>query len=153
MDFDYKELSAGDIDRVAGLLNDMYEKNVRRFYSDEGDKSFRKSISAAEIGKRLKKGYRFFLLMEDDELLGGVEFNKKEIQLLFIVEEHRGKGYSRMIVNWMKEFCKEHKLSKKISVKASPNSYTAYDKLGFKAVSEEQEEKGIVFKKMELTIS
>lgn len=152
MDFDYQELSAGDIDRVAGLLNDMYEKNVRRFYSEEGDKSFRKSISAAEIGKRLKKGYRFFLLLEEDELLGGVEFNKKEIQLLFIVEEHRGKGYSRMIVNWLKEFYKKNKLGKKILVKASPNSYTAYNKLGFQPVGDEQEEKGIVFKKMELTI-
>lgn len=152
MHFDYRRLEEDFIPEVADELLDLYEKHVKRYHNEKGDHTFRTFISPKAIAKRLQKGSHFFVVFDGDEWIGGLELEKDQLHQLFVRESHRGKGYSRMLIDWLKSFVKEHNIAKSIWVDATPNSYQAYDKLGFKPESAEREKGGMIRKKMVLKL-
>lgn len=152
MQLTFTDIGAGEYSEVSDFILNMYQHHLKRYYSESGDSAFRKRASADAIKKRVEKGTRLFKIMEDEELVGVVEFDDKTLYQFFIVDEFRGRGYGRMAINWLKSYLEEHKLGKEIVVNATPNAYLAFEKLGFEPKGEENEKGGLVSKKMALKI-
>jgi len=153
MELSYNNIESGQYEQASAFILEMYERHLKRYYTEKGDDEYRKFASASDLEKRAKKGNKIFLVKEDDELVGLMEFDKKKLHQFFIVDEFRGRGYGRMAINWLKEFFKEHKMGKSLDVSASPNAYLAFEKMGFEPVSEESGDHGKVSKLMKLKIA
>lgn len=148
MNLNIQDLNTSELDQFSELIISIYQLHIKRYYSEEGNEDFMKYALESEMLKRIKKGNKIMKVTLGDELIGVFEFDKKNLLILFILDDFRGKGYSRMIINWIKDYMLEHKWGNSITALVSPNAYKAYEKLGFKAANSETEEKGKVLKKM-----
>lgn len=153
MQLTFIDISGNEFSEVSELILNMYEHHLKRYYSDEGDAAFRKRATADSIEQRVQKGARVFKINEGDELVGIIEFDAKVLFQFFVVDEFRGRGYGRMAINWLKSYFVEHKLGTSISVSATPNTYLAFEKLGFEPKGEETNKGGLVSKKMVLKMT
>lgn len=152
MELTFNSIEAGQYEQVSDFVMNMYAHHLKRYYTEKGNEDFEKFASADSFEKRSSKGCRLFLIKEEDELVGLLEFDKKKLHHFFIVDEFRGRGYGRMSINWLKDYFKEHKLGRSLVVESSPNSYLAFEKMGFEPISEESEKMEKVSKKMKLSI-
>ena len=150
MQLTFLDISNNEFSEVSDFVLNMYEHHLKRYYSDDGDASFRKRATANSIKKRVDNGARVFKIMEGEEQVGIIEFDEKILFQFFIVDEFRGRGYGRMAINWLKQYFVERKLGNAITVNATPNAYLAFEKLGFEAKGEENNKGGFVSKKMTL---
>lgn len=152
MELTFNTIEKGQYEQVSEFIINMYAHHLKRYYTEKGDEGYRKFASEKELEKRCKKGNKIFLVKENEELVGLIEFDSKKLHQFFIVDEFRGRGYGRMAINWLKKYFKQQKLGKSLLVESSPNSYMAFEKMGFEPISEETEVGEKVSKKMKLTV-
>ncbi|MGB0430459.1 MAG: GNAT family N-acetyltransferase [Bacteroidia bacterium] len=151
MELNFIKVEDKDFNVVSMLILDMYERHLKRYFSENGDAFYKKNASPNELKLRAAKETYFFMIKEEDELVGLLEFDNKKITQFFIVDEYRGRGYGRMTVNWLKTFYKENKLGNEFYVLASPNAYLGFEKMGFEQVGEEKTDSIFVSKKMRIS--
>lgn len=152
MELTFNSITDKELEAVSELIMNMYNQHLKRYYTEKGDANFTKMASPAELKKKSQNGCFLFIVKEGDDFIGVLEFDKKKLSQFFIVDEFRGRGYGRMTINWLKNYFKEHKLARKISVQASPNAYLAFEKMGFEAGSEEKNDGLLISKTMTLKV-
>ncbi len=150
MELNFIKVQDKDFETVTGLVMDLYNRHLKRYFSEKGDEKFKKTASSKELKKRISKGTHVYLIQEDDELVGMLEFDSKMINQFFIVDEFRGRGYGRMAINWLRDFFSENQLGNEIHVLAFPNAYLGFEKMGFEAVGPEKTDDICVSKKMKI---
>lgn len=136
---------------TARFIKKVYDTAIAPTYSEEGNTEFYKYINAEALEKRLGDDHWMLKAVEGDTLLGIIEIRKNEhLSMLFVDTIHQKQGIGRQLlaeaITKMRELNPEQKT---ISVHATPNALAAYQKLGFHAVSEEQNIHGIKFVSME----
>ncbi len=87
---------------------------------------------------QLNEGYLYYLIQDDQEAdIGYMSIRRRESELflskLYLLKETRGKGFSRLLLEWLKSFARNRSLSKiTLTVHKQNPSVQIYQKLGFR---------------------
>ena len=130
-----------DSDYIISTFEDMYSSNPNFKYTREGFENFKKDINKYENNC----DFGLIYVLEDEkrtELVlymfisfrNGKINNKIIIEKLYIDQEHRNNGYSKLLVNKAKDVAKE-KYIKFIELNTFKSNLEFYEKLGFDTVS------------------
>lgn len=121
------------------IWNEYYPSVIGKDYVDYILLNFQSSSS---IEEDLKKGYEYYLVMEDDAV-GYFSFVLREddlyISKLYLKKDARGKGYLKVIFNYILSYAKENN-RKSIVLNVNKNnksSIAIYEYLGFKIIKDE----------------
>lgn len=113
----------------------------------QNDYMLDKFQSIRAITEQIKKGYQYFLVKDKNDIIGFIAFydRSKDLYLskLYLYKNHRGKGYSRQILNFILDIAKKHGLN---AIELNVNKYNdavfIYEKLGFIRIRAEKNDIG-----------
>jgi predicted GNAT family N-acyltransferase len=149
-----KKFQFGQEKLIFKLINRVYNEYVSIDYREEGNKFFYDWIQPAKIAERQIRQTNIWVAFNDSEMVGMIEIREnKYISLLFVDKNHQGRGIAKKLINKsLKEVIKRDSDIDKFYVHASPYSIPIYKKMGFVETDSMQEENGIKYLPMELTI-
>lgn len=155
--------SEADVRRLAKVAREVWrEANVAFCTPEQVEYMIEKFQSFEAITGQLMHGYRYFLIEEDDEILGyfGVQPQGERLFLskFYILKKNRGRGLFSLGLERMKELCHEEQLQS-IYLTVNRNNRHAYEVYlakDFKVIAEEDNSIGEGFEMndyiMELTL-
>lgn len=120
-------------------------------YSDEGIRSFLDFITDEKLFHSFLRGdYQVMVATDDKQIVGMASVrNRNHLSLLFVDEPYHRRGIGRELLNRFCEYLQKEEGEPYMSVKAAPYAVKFYQKLGFWAVSPEEEVGGIRVTSME----
>jgi GNAT superfamily N-acetyltransferase len=136
------------------LIKKVYDEFVSLDYSDEGNRFFYEWIKPSKIAERQCNQINLWVAFIDSKLIGMIEIrDNKYISLLFIDKEYQGQGIAKKLFDKsLKEIIRRDPKLDKFYVHASPYSIPIYKKMGFIETDNMQEENGMKYLPMEMTI-
>jgi len=154
IDIHIEKFRPGQEDMVYQLIKKVYDEFVAGDYTEEGNKVFYDWIDPARIAERQNCIRCMWIAFSGNKPVGMIEIREnKHISLLFVDKEYQQHGIGRQLFRKALQDCirKDPSLDK-FYVHASPFSIPAYQKLGFIGIDEMQEEFGIKYLPMEITL-
>lgn len=142
------------IEKVAKLADNIWREHYSSIISKEQiDYMLANFQSESAIRNQIsKENYRYYLMENDEELVGYFAVVVEEADLflskLYVAKENRHKGYAGGALDFLKQLAKESNL-KNIYLTVNRNnvsSITAYGKMGFKNAGEINQNIGDGFK-------
>ena len=92
----------------------------------------------------LRGDYQMMVALDEERVIGAASVrNRNHLSLLFVDEEYHRRGVGRTLMKKMTEYLKTEAGERYMSLKASPYAVEFYRKLGFHAVTPEEEISGI----------
>jgi GNAT superfamily N-acetyltransferase len=136
------------------LIKKVYDEFVSIDYSDEGNRFFYEWIKPSKIAERQCNQINLWVAFIDLKLVGLIEIrDNKYISLLFVDKDYQGHGIAKkLFIKSLKEIIQRDPKLDKFYVHASPYSIPIYKKLGFIETDNMQEENGMKYLPMEMTI-
>jgi GNAT superfamily N-acetyltransferase len=136
------------------LIKKVYDEFVSIDYSNEGNRFFYEWIKPSKIAERQRNQINIWIAFIDSKLVGMIEIrDNKYISLLFVDKEYQGKGIAKKLFEKsLKEIIRRDPKLDKFYVHASPYSIPIYKKMGFIETDDMQEENGMKYLLMEMTI-
>jgi GNAT superfamily N-acetyltransferase len=137
------------------LIKKVYDEFVSIDYCEEGNKFFYDWIQPSRIAERQRNQINLWVAFMDLKLVGMIEVrDNKFISLLFVDKDYQGQGIAkRLFDESLKEIIRRDSKLNKFYVHASPYSIPIYKKLGFIETDKMQEENGMKYLPMEMTIN
>ncbi|KPK36871.1 MAG: hypothetical protein AMJ65_15655 [Phycisphaerae bacterium SG8_4] len=147
-------MKSGEQAAVADFVLRVFAEFVGPLYSQEGIAQFKKFACAGALADRFRAGNLFLLAESGQRIIGVIEVRQhSHVGLLFVEKSFQRKGIARELLGRSVEICRKRNPDiQRITVNSSPNAVAAYQKIGFKAVEEEQLQNGMRFVPMELTL-
>ena len=144
----------GEEVELSQLVRRVFEQSVAVLYAPEGVTEFLRFASSEAIGERANENCRVFVAQTAHEICGMVEVrDHQHISMLFVEPEVQRRGIGRSLLRRAIEFCrKENSQLREVTVNSSPNAVEAYGRFGFVVAGPEQEEKGLRFTPMTMTV-
>ncbi len=120
-------------------------------YTEEGIRNFFEFITDDNLYRSFLKGdYQLMVAVDVARILGaGSVRNRNHLSLLFVDENYHHKGVGRALMERLCNYLRTEEGEHYMSLKAAPYAVDFYRKLGFRAVSGEQEYSGIRVTSME----
>lgn len=145
----------GQETEIHKLIKRVYDEFVATDYSDEGNNTFYDWIHPSKIVERQKSQINLWVAFVDSRLVGMIEIrDNMHISLLFVDKKHHGCGIAKGLFHESLKTCIQRDPSlDKFYVHASPFSIPIYKKLGFVETNSMQENHGIKYMPMEMTIN
>ena len=133
------------------LIKNVYDEFVAPDYTEEGNSVFCDWIAPAKIAGRQKDRLSLWVAIDAEKIVGMIEIrNENIVTLLFVDKNYMRRGIARQLFDKARTEClRKNPELDKFCVHASPYSIPAYEKLGFKATDEMQEQYGIKYLPME----
>lgn len=157
MEFDkssvsYHLIKTGEEATVVDLITKVFTEFVAPHFSREGVSEFLKYIDVDEFSKRIISGNRVLVAKTGQKIIGAIEIRDfSHIALFFVEKISQRKRIGTELLQHAIAQCRARKpASGRFTVNASPNAVSAYQKMGFKSVGDEQVKNGICFVPMEL---
>lgn len=133
-----------EIEKVSELAEEIWSEHYAPILSPEKIAyMLNKFLSVEAIKKSIEEGYKFYFVEADGEVIGFISIKlnrprgKMFLSKLYLLKEHRKKGYSRVILDTLEELCEISSLSAIwLTVDRLNPSSEIYKKLGFKTVRE-----------------
>ena len=124
---------------AAKIWRERYDPIVGR---EQNDYMIKKFQSAKAITEQLENGYRYYFLFNEAPV-GFFAFYPRNdamyLSKLYLVKEERGKGYSKKMIEFVKERASEEGLSAiELNVNKYNESVLVYEKLGFIRIRSEK---------------
>jgi GNAT superfamily N-acetyltransferase len=137
--------------QVSEMVAGCFHQFIAPDYSEEGVQEFLKYIDASKIKDRLSHDHFILAAIHQDQIVGVIEVRTfNQISLLFVRQDHQGKGVAKRLFNKSLEICRQNNTqSQTITVNSSPYAVEIYKKLGFHMVDVEKIVHGIRFTPME----
>ena len=137
------------------LIKKVYDEFVSIDYCEEGNRFFYDWIQPSRITERQRNQINLWVAFKDLKLVGMIEIrDNKFISLLFVDKDYQGQGIAkRLFDESLKEIIRRDSKLDKFYVHASPYSIPIYKKLGFIETDKMQEENGMKYLPMEMTIN
>jgi GNAT superfamily N-acetyltransferase len=152
--FRIESYQSGQEIMIHQLIKKVYDEFVSIDYSDEGNRFFYEWIKPSKIAERQCNEINLWVAFIDSKLVGMIEIrDNKFISLLFVDKEYQGQGIAKKLFDKsLKEIIRRDPKLDKFYVHASPYSIPIYKKMGFIEMDNMQEENGIKYLPMEMTI-
>lgn len=148
----YEYLHESEAECVYQLITAVFLDHVAPTCSAQGVAWFFNQVTSSRVTE-LSKGKDSFVLVarEDGKITGMLAIrNANHISLIFVDSLFQGTGIGRRLVEEAIRICKERNPGiNEITVNASPNAETFYERIGFEATDEERSDHGLRFKPME----
>jgi GNAT superfamily N-acetyltransferase len=150
-----KRYQSGQEIMIHQLIKKVYDEFVSLDYSDEGNRFFYEWIKPSTIAERQCNQINLWVAFIDSKLIGMIEIrDNKYISLLFVDKEYQGQGIAKKLFDKsLKEIIRRDPKLDKFYVHASPYSIPIYKKMGFIETDNMQEENGMKYLPMEMTIN
>lgn len=145
---------SGQEKMIHQLIKKVYDEFVSIDNSNEGNRFFYEWIKPSKIAERQCNQINIWVAFIDSKLVGMIEIrDNKYISLLFVDKNHQGCGIAKKLFDIsLKEIIRRDPKLDKFYVHASPYSIPIYKKMGFIETDNMQEENGIKYLPMEMTI-
>jgi GNAT superfamily N-acetyltransferase len=136
------------------LIKKVYDEFVSIDYSEEGNNFFYDWINPSKIAERQRNQKNIWVAFIDSKLVGVIEIrDNKYISLLFVDKEYQGQGIAKKLFDEsLKEIIRRDPKLDKFYVHASPFSIPIYKNMGFIETDNMQEDNGMKYLPMEITI-
>ena len=154
MEFIIQPYQKGQEIEISCLIKKVYDAYVAPDYTDKGNQFFYDWIAPEKIAERQIDKINLHVAITNNQIVGMIEIRDNcNITLLFVDKNHHGKGIARSLFKAALEVCltRDGQLDR-FFVHASPFSIPAYERLGFIATAEMQEEHGIKYLPMEMEL-
>lgn len=114
-------------------------------YSEEGIQNFFDFISDDKLYVSFLRGdYQMMVALDANRVIGAASIrNGNHLSLLFVDEEYHHRGVGSALMKKLFEYLKTEAGERYMSLKAAPYAVNFYRKLGFHAVTPEEEISGI----------
>ena len=127
-----------------GILREHYDPILGKA---QNDCMLEKFQSADAIGHQLESGYQYYFVRVEDRNIGFLAFYPRGeamyLSKLYLLKGERGKGYSRLMVDFVVRNAREASLgSVELNVNKHNDAILAYEKLGFRRVRAEKNDIG-----------
>lgn len=153
-DFVYQQAGENDIDAIYQLVSKVFDEFVAPNYFTEGNQEFYKYLDTDAIRDRLYNNHFIILCKDNEQVAGIIEMrNFDHVSMLFVDKAYQGRGIAKQLLKKALDIaCEQNPQLEEVSVNASPNAVSIYEKLGFSKTTEEQEVHGIRFTPMTLRV-
>jgi GNAT superfamily N-acetyltransferase len=126
---------------VAFPLSKMVAQNIAQIHKDygqEGVSIWQRGYSGCSLVHQIRTRTVFVLLL-DGKVAGMIQCsNKHEIKGFYIATQYIGKGYGRLLFEYLICWLKEEKGIEEVELTSNPRMVPLYEHLGFRIVGEEQ---------------
>ena len=148
-----REATKEDSNGMSSLAIALTEKYLAPEFPESAGKKLIMSMSSDSIARNLESDFSYHVAVNDDEIVGliGIKSNT-HLYHLFVSENHQRDGIARLLWEVAKTQCYENGNKEKIIVNSSLYAKGVYEKLGFVAVSGQQERNGVTTISMEYAI-
>lgn len=150
----YEKYQSGQEEQVYQLIKRVYDEFVAADYTEAGNLFFYDWIEPRRIAERQQHQASLLVARDGSAVIGMIEMrDNNTISLLFVDKDYQGRGIARQLVDHALTMCLQgDPKPAQLFVHASPFSIPVYLKLGFTATDVMQEEHGIKFLPMKMTI-
>jgi GNAT superfamily N-acetyltransferase len=137
------------------LIKKVFDEFVSIDYSEEGNIFFYDWIKPSKIAERQRIQKNIWVAFVDSKLVGVIEIrDNKYISLLFVDKDYQGQGIAKKLFDKsLKEIIRRDPQLDKFYVHASPFSIPVYKNMGFIGTDNMQEDNGMKYLPMEMTIN
>ena len=144
---EYRSVTPGDEDSVHNFISNVFNQLVAPEYSQEGVDEFLRYIQPEALAEHLKTDHFGIMANSGSDIIGVIVIrNHSHVALFFVDARYQRSGIGRKLLSKALEICDRHEgKPSKLTVNASPNSKSAYEKLHFEATDAEQCVNGIRF--------
>ena len=148
----YEEMAPGEEPAVCELVEQVFGELVAPAYAQEGVEAFFRFANATAMADRVRSGGFVLVAKRLGKPVGTLEFAPpNRIAMLFVTL--RGKGVGReLLARAIEKARRMNPALSKVTVHASPNAETAYQKMGFRPSAKATVEQGIRYIPMELSL-
>ena len=149
-----KLMGPGEEHVVSNLVTSTFQHDIAPFYSPEGVREFLSYASPEALKDRQTKNHLAIVASQNESVVGFLELRDfSHIALLFVAVEHQQEGIGRLLLEEALRLIRAHQpAAREVTVNASPNAVTAYERFGFRAAGEMQTKNGIGFLPMRLSL-
>ena len=135
-----KEMS----EMATAILREHYDPIIGKEQNDYMLDMFQ---SVEAVTEQLSHGYNYYFAKNDGDNAGFLAFYPREgalyLSKLYLYKDQRGKGFSRVMLEFLKEKAKELGLNRiELNVNRNNPSVQIYEKLGFTVAWEEKNDIG-----------
>jgi GNAT superfamily N-acetyltransferase len=152
-DLSLRLLKSGEEVAACEFVRSVFDEFVSSYYTSDGIDEFYK-ISEPKLLVEENRGDEKIIIVAvfGNEIVGIIKMRDIiHISWLFVAGEHQKKGIAKKLLQYSIDICLGMKPNiSHITVNSSPNSVSAYEKLGFIAISPETEFNGMHFTPMRL---
>jgi predicted GNAT family N-acyltransferase len=151
----YEIMKSGEEKQVIDLVLSVFDEFVAPEYSNEGIIEFRKYADVQALVERSQSSSFTLIAKINVRPAGIIEMiDYRHIAMLFVKKPFQKQGIGKTLVEKAIDVCLRRRRNlHKITVNASPNSISAYKKMGFYAEEDEQISNGIRFTAMRLKLN
>ena len=152
--YEIRELDTTDLKPALKLIEEVFIQFEAPGYSELGIKTFENFIEFELIRDMLERGLlEFFGCFNNNQIIGVIATRQKNhICMFFVDSKYHKQGIGKSLFEKVESIARNHTLMGKITVNSSPYAVEIYQKLGFEAISVEQDIDGIRFTPMEYKI-
>ncbi len=154
-DIVYEPLKSGEEKQVIDLVLSVFDEFVAPLYLNEGIVEFRRYANIEALAKRSQANSFVLIAKINADPIGIIEVTDySHVAMLFVRRSFQKQGIGKALVRKTIDICLKHRPDlRKITVNASPNSISAYNKMGFNADKDEQIANGICFTAMGMILN
>lgn len=143
------------MNQALDLIRKVFDECDKADYEEMGILKFYHFIRREQIEERMKRGEMvFFGAYEASELVGVIAMRDGfHVSLLFVEKRYQRQGIGKRLVRRGVAYCLEQNPAlRAITVSASPKGRSAYEAMGFQALTPEQKKQGMRFTPMRLEL-
>jgi predicted GNAT family N-acyltransferase len=148
----YHSMKESEVNCVYDLIVRVFHEHVAPVYSDKGVDTFLSKISPTTL-LEVNKGESSFVIVarQNNKPIGMLAvIEENHVALIFVESRYQGKGIGKGLIDEAIKICQNRNPGlKSITVSSSPNSKTFYERIGFKAQSDEVDEDGMRYTPMQ----
>lgn len=148
---DFIKLTPGDVNGIKEM-SEMATAILREHYDpiigkEQNDYMLDMFQSVEAVKEQLDHGYNYYFAKHEGQNAGFLAFYPREgalyLSKLYLYKDQRGKGFSRVMLEFLKEKAKELGLNRiELNVNRNNPSVQIYEKLGFTVAWEEKNDIG-----------
>jgi GNAT superfamily N-acetyltransferase len=150
--FEYGLMEPGEEEQVRELVLRVFHEAIAPMFPEQGVREFTTYVQMESLRTRSLADHFVLRARTAGEVVGMIEIRGcRHVSLLFVDGRFQRRGLARELLRRALETCRSRGIeSMEVTVNSSPNSVRAYERLGFRPTSPEQESNGIRFTAMTL---